>query len=150
MATSKTKKSKQNRNRKTAAAKAHRRADRKVKSAEIQDHRVTVIEAPIWEYPRMAAAMAEQNPSLTYEEALAVLLAHPAYVSKDCAPPGKMVPARQIQQSGEAVEEFIGSLEELHRIGVMKWDPITRIHHMTSDFEAQILSSRAAEAAPRG
>ncbi|WP_336879953.1 hypothetical protein [Rhodococcus globerulus] len=146
MATSKAKKSKQNR--KNAAAKAHRRADRKVKSAEIQDRRVTVIEAPIWEYPRMAAAMAEQNPSLTYEEALAVLLAHPAYVSKDCAPPGKMVPTRQIQQSGETVEEFIGSLEELHRIGVMKWDPITRIHHMTSDFEAQILSSRAAEAAP--
>lgn len=148
MATSKAKKSKQNRNRKTAAAKAHRRADRKVKSAEIQDRRVTVIEAPIWEFPRIAAAMAEQNPALTYEESLAVLLAHPAYVSKDSAPPGKMVPAQQIQQSGETVEEFIGSLEELHRIGVMKWDPITRIHHMTSDFEAHILSSRAAEAAP--
>lgn len=132
----------------TAAAKAHRRADRKIKNAEIQDRRVAAIGGPIWEYPHMAAAMAEQDPALTYEEALAGLLAHPAYVSTDSAPPGKMVPAKQIQQSGETMEELIGSLEELHRIGVMKWDPITRIHHMTSDFEARILSSRAAEAAP--
>lgn len=142
MATSKAKKSKQNRSRKTAAAKAHRRADRKVKSAESQDRRVAVIEAPIWEFARMAAAMAEQNPALTYEEALAVLLAHPAYVSIDSAPPGTMVPLEKMREAETTVEEFIGSLEEMHRIGVMKWDPITRIHHMTSDSKAQISEAR--------
>lgn len=114
-----------------------------------RDRRTTVIESPIWEYPRMAAAMAEQDPELTYEESLAVLLAYPVYVSTDSAPPGTMVPSEKMREEGTTVEEFIGSLEELHRIGVMKWDPITRIHHMTSDFEAQILSSGIAGTAPR-
>jgi hypothetical protein len=149
VATSKAKKNKQNRSRKTSVAKAHRRAGRKVKNPEFQDLRGAVIEVPIWEYPREAAMMAEQDPRLTYEELLTVLLAHPAYVSINSAPPGTMVPAKKIQETGTTVEEFIGSLAEMHRLGVMKWDPITHIHHMTSDFEAQILSSGIAVTAPR-
>lgn len=101
-----------------------------------------MIEVPIWEYPRAAAMMAEQDQRLTYEELLTVLLAHPAYVSMDSAPPGMMVPLEKMRETETTVEEFIGSLEEMHRIGVMKWDPITRIHHMTSDSKAQISEAR--------
>lgn len=139
--TSKAKKNRQNRSRKTAAAKEHRRAGRKAKNPVFQDRRGTVIEEPIWEYPRVAAMMAEQDPELTYEESIAVLLAYPVYVSEGSAPPGMMVPSEKMRVTGTTVEEFIGSLEEMHRVGVMKWDPIRCIHRMKSDSEAQILEA---------
>ena len=47
-----------------------------------------------------------------------------------------MVPAEAIEQAGTTVEEFIGSLEEVRRREIMWWNPITSVHHMTSDFSA--------------
>lgn len=130
--TNKSKKNKQNRSRKTAATKQHRRAGRKAKDTASPDRMRTMVTMPIWDYPRFAATMAEFDPSLTYEDCLAGLLSEPVYLSEDSAPPRKIVPAESIRERGVTVWEYLGGIEEMIRLGTLSWDPVTYLHHIDS------------------
>lgn len=136
MGTSKSKKNRQAGSSKNAAAKRQRREDRKAKNAPAMTVWDITVPFPVWEFRELAEMMVEHDPTVTYTESLAVLLVHPVQMSKDGAPPVAIDAIKEIREKGLSGEGFIASFEDMHRDGILVWDPVTRVHHIDSKLAA--------------
>lgn len=115
----------------SAAAKQRRRIDRKTKgrrpNAPVAVPGGDRWAVPVWDYPRVAKMMVEED-GMEYERSLEVLLLKPICIHFKGEQPEIIDPREVMRQEGMNAQEYIASLATLHDLGLMMWDKPSRSH----------------------
>lgn len=110
------------RKRKNGAVSRRRRPDR---DSEF------VLACPVWEYRTIAAQLADNDPELTADQALAILRASPIRLWNSAGTHIDEVHPSEIAAVVGSGDDWLTTLEAIHIGGFISWDESSQAHYLS-------------------
>ena len=87
---------------------------------------------PLWEYRSIAEHLADEEPELTADQALTILLYSPYRLWDDRGRRIRSVrPLDMAGPAGASLEEWLTAMEVLHEGGFLSWDEDNQAHYLS-------------------